>query len=223
MRDRGMTHNEIAAEVSRQAGVPVTRGAIASAFKRAGLAEPLKKYPELVPWVLKHEHENDYVVQMLRLLARRRRGMKLSEIQDKRLDGFLRKLEREDIVVMYDPDSKDGFYAARRVPEDEDVIRVGNDPPAASSAKSLSKSPRRPSPSRATSQRAAPLTCDECGMFHQQVRRNARGSLVGEVLVSPVRVEVGSQRYVGHLCDKHVAPVLKSLKSLEAKTGTPKR
>ena len=125
MRKQGMSQQEIAEEISRRSGYPVTRGAIATALRRAGLSGPsVKKYPELVPWRIANRHEGNYNLQMLRLEARRRLDPEnLSEGQTQRLDSWKRKMESGALVVFYDYESEDGFYLLDREPSDTDLIR----------------------------------------------------------------------------------------------------
>jgi hypothetical protein len=62
---------------------------------------------------------------MLRTEARRRAGKQLRKEERVRLDAWLRRLARENIVLHYDPDTDEGwFYVPRRPGVDTDIIRV---------------------------------------------------------------------------------------------------
>lgn len=110
LQARGLTHQEIADEVTRITGYPVARSTITAAFRRAGLSEASKKNGVEVPWVVRETHSRKYPVQMLRLLGRRRRGESITDSDSSRLDKWLGDLEAAGAVVVYDPDTTDGFW-----------------------------------------------------------------------------------------------------------------
>lgn len=121
MVDRGMTHQQIANEVSRTTGYPVSRSSVSAALFRAGEASTAKKYAEEIPWVVKEEHQTHYAARMLRLLGRRRRGITNSAESDARLDAWLRQLERAQAVVTYVPDTEEGFFYIEGKPDVEGI------------------------------------------------------------------------------------------------------
>lgn len=104
MLDAGYTHAQIAAEVSRQTGRPIRRSTVSSAIHRAGLSGPAKIYTEEIPWQVKEKDLTAYQARMLRLLGRRRAGIRNSEEMDARLDAWLAQLRREHAVVAYVPE-----------------------------------------------------------------------------------------------------------------------
>jgi hypothetical protein len=110
MVERGMSHAEIAERVSQDTGYTVARSTVSAALHRHGDTQPLKKYTQEIPWDVKPEHQAHYAARMLRLLGRRRAGIKNSEANDKRLDAWLSRLERDEAVTVYLPESTDGFY-----------------------------------------------------------------------------------------------------------------
>lgn len=91
--------------------------------RRNGLTRRIERNDDLIPWAVEKSHRNTYPVAMLRVLARRRAGVEVREVDDGRLDGFLAKLERDNVVVDYDPASLLGFKYVPRLPSDRDVIR----------------------------------------------------------------------------------------------------
>lgn len=121
MVDRGMTHAEIAAEVTRRTGYPVSRSSVSAALFRAGEASNAKKYPEELPWTIKEEHQTHYAARMLRLLGRRRKGVANSAESDQRLDSWLRQLEKAGAVVTYVPNTEDGFFYVQEEPDVEGI------------------------------------------------------------------------------------------------------
>lgn len=112
-----MTHAEIAAEVSRRTGYKVSRSSVSAALFRAGEAQVAKKYPEEIPWTVKEGHQTHYAARMLRLLGRRRKGIANSAESDARLDSWLRQLEKSGAVVVYFPDTEDGFFYVQGAPD----------------------------------------------------------------------------------------------------------
>lgn len=110
MLDQGMTHREIAEAVSRQTGRPVNRSTVSAAITRAGLSGTAKKYPETLPWTVREKHLTHYAARMLRLLGRRRAGVQNSAEMDQRLDAWLRQLEESHSVVVYLPETEEGFF-----------------------------------------------------------------------------------------------------------------
>lgn len=117
-RDEGLTHQQMADRVYSQTGKVVTRGAISAALSRAGETHRVR-YDDTIPWDrIKIEHNQEYPLVMLRLLARRERSLPIAPDQEERLDSWLERLDREDAVVMYEPRSEAGFYYVPRKRED---------------------------------------------------------------------------------------------------------
>lgn len=116
-----MTHKEIAALVTRETGYPVSRSSVSAALHRAGEAQQAKRYPEELPWVVREEHQTHYAARMLRLLGRRRRGIANSAESDARLDAWLRQLETAGAVVVYEPETIDGFFYVQGEPDIEGI------------------------------------------------------------------------------------------------------
>lgn len=106
----GWTHAEIADLVHERTGHRVTRGAVSSAICRAGLSAPAHRYKDHLPWQVKVEHSKHYAARMLQLLGRRDQGGGLSEADSRRLDAWLAKLEEENAIVAYAPQTEEGFF-----------------------------------------------------------------------------------------------------------------
>ena len=78
-----------------------------------------------IPWAVKREHRHDYAIIMLRREARRRAGMHLSPEDEYALEGWLRGVRRDGVVLHYDPDTAKGWsYEYPRPGIDTDLIRV---------------------------------------------------------------------------------------------------
>lgn len=119
-RTEGLTLKQIAERIEREQGIVVSIGSVASALSRAGLTARVR-YPEHIPWTpIKVAHNKAYPLSMLRLLAKRDHGERLTADQEKRLQAWLERLRQEDAVVLYKYDSEHGFYYVRRKPEDGD-------------------------------------------------------------------------------------------------------
>lgn len=121
MLERGMTHREIAEAVTRATGVQVRRSSVSAAVHRAGLSGSNKRYPDEIPWRVKEEHLTHYAARMLRLLGRRNAKIQNSSEQDARLDAWLEKLEAEEAVVTYHPDTEQGFWYVPGKPDEKGV------------------------------------------------------------------------------------------------------
>lgn len=96
--------------VRETTGQPVTRGAVSSAVSRAGLSTPGKRYDLTLPWRVKIQHSKHYAARMLRLLGRRLEGSPLHPADDDRLTSWLSKLDAENSIVVYAPETPDGFH-----------------------------------------------------------------------------------------------------------------
>jgi hypothetical protein len=73
-------------------------------------ASYMTRYTDEIPWRVKVIHIKEYPARMLRLLGKRRSGQTLSETEGQRLDSWLKKLDEDNAVIGYDPDSTFGFY-----------------------------------------------------------------------------------------------------------------
>jgi hypothetical protein len=92
--------------------------------RRRGLQRRITRDDDLIPWHVVVQHRWAYPLDMLRVEARRRAGWKLTTDDAARLTAWLATLRKDDLVVAYDPTTKDGFSLVRRRPGvDEDLIR----------------------------------------------------------------------------------------------------
>jgi hypothetical protein len=121
LADSGLTHQEIAELVTRETGYQVKRSTVSAALHRAGETQAAKKYPEELPWKVREEHQTHYAARMLRLLGRRRQGIQNSAESDSRLDAWLRQLKEAGAVVVYVPDTDDGFFYVSGKPDREGI------------------------------------------------------------------------------------------------------
>jgi len=122
---KGMTQAQIVEAWEEETGVRVSRSTIGMAIKRYGLhsAKPRPRHEDLLPWHVKDEHRNHTEARMLRLEARRRKGLPLSEADLKWVNGWRQQLLEKNAVVYYDPDLPEGFVWITRTNE-TDIVRA---------------------------------------------------------------------------------------------------
>lgn len=115
---KGYTHQEIADIISKESGTPIARSTVSAALSRAGMTDRVR-YEETIPWSpIKVEHNYHYALTMLRLLARRNEGDALDDEKNTRLDSWIQKLNDNNAVVVYVPESASGFHYVERKPSD---------------------------------------------------------------------------------------------------------
>jgi hypothetical protein len=113
---QGLTHQQIADRATVLAGEPVGRAAVSVALHRAGKTTDKARHTETIPWRVRTEHSKERQAVYLRWLGRRRAGLSLSQRQNDQLDNWLARLERDKLVVAYDPGSEYGFYYVKKRP-----------------------------------------------------------------------------------------------------------
>lgn len=128
MVQAGMTHTEIAQQVARETGYPVSRAAVSVALSRAGLTEEKPRYAEEIPWRLHGKDLKHYGIRMLRLLGKRRAGEELTPDENTRLTNWLDKLDEEDAVVAYCADSVPRIIYVPREDSDPKDIPIRRKP-----------------------------------------------------------------------------------------------
>lgn len=131
MRDQGMTHQQIADEVSRKTGHRIARSTVSVALARAGESDHRRRFRDTIPWQVPTRFQAEYPLRMLRLLGRQRRGMVMTDDERTRLESWMSKRQSEGSVVVFCPDvprGEPGFYyvpdTARDHDDDELPIRV---------------------------------------------------------------------------------------------------
>lgn len=121
LRDEGMTHKQIADWLEAKQGIKVSVNTVSSALSRAGLTKVRPRYENHLPWTVQSRHATHYAARMLRLMGRRDFGGVLTDAETKRLDSWLAKLEGEHAVVVYLPDSDEGFYYVDGEPNEDGI------------------------------------------------------------------------------------------------------
>lgn len=110
LREEGKTYQQIADWLEEKHGVKVSAGSIGSALSRGGVTKARPRYKDHLPWTVAREHTTHYAARMLRLMGRRDDGGELTEEELDRLNSWLAKLKKEHAVVVYVPDTEEGFY-----------------------------------------------------------------------------------------------------------------
>lgn len=122
-RDEGLTYKQMARRVEEQTGERVNPATIGAALSRAGLTDRVR-YDDVIPWHVKVEHNYSYVLTMLRYFARRKHNLGLTDEQESRLDSWLATMKEQNAIVVYRPNSPDGFYYVPRRKGERGLIRT---------------------------------------------------------------------------------------------------
>lgn len=114
----GMTDQWLCEEYERRYDL-ATEPALWAAHRRVVAVDVL------IPWAIVFAHRWAYALEMLRLEASRRTGVQLSGHDAERLCAFVANLDEGDLVIHYDPDTREGFaYVPRPHGIDTGLIRV---------------------------------------------------------------------------------------------------
>jgi hypothetical protein len=136
----GRPYREIVELYREKYDIELKPAMLANYRKRRGL--PVRQVrSSLVPAFVEPVHRSKYILDMLRLVGRKRAledaGLSdrdrtaikpMSEREAERVGAFLENLATADAVVIYDPDSVDGFYYVPRLESDTDIVRVVEGP-----------------------------------------------------------------------------------------------
>ena len=123
--EAGLTQAEMVERWLQDFGEKKSRTAFAMAISRYGIT-PVRsrpRYDELLPWRVKMDHLMEHEPRMLRLLARRRRGLDISDDESGMLEKWIREMHQTDAVVAYEAETAQGWFLVPRLPTDEDFIR----------------------------------------------------------------------------------------------------
>jgi hypothetical protein len=120
--EAGVTYEEMAARYLEKYNLEVKPSMFSSWRSRMGLPKRIVRDEDLIPWEVRPEHRYNHNVNMLRIEARRRRGIEISELEASRLEGWKRRLEEDGAVIHYDPDTEKGFHRVARSKGDHELI-----------------------------------------------------------------------------------------------------
>lgn len=77
----------------------------------------------MLPWHVLDVHKYHTQARLLRLEGRRRKGGKLNDKELQWLTTWRRELEAHNAVVLYDPETAEGFHWVTRTTADDDIVR----------------------------------------------------------------------------------------------------
>lgn len=121
----GFTQQKMVEAWEQESGIRVSRSAIAMAMRRQDVqvANPRPRYEDMLPWHVLDAHKYNTQARLLRLEGRRRQGRKLNAKELQWLTTWRRELEAHNAVVIYDPETEEGFHWVTRTDADDDLIR----------------------------------------------------------------------------------------------------
>lgn len=121
--EEGRTYQWIVEEYERKYNITTTPTMWSNFRRRKGIEGRIVRDDDLIPWEVRKEHRWSYPVMMLRAEARRRAGRELRGTDAKRLASWLQTLDDLNAVVLYNPNTDDGFFLVPREKTDDDIIR----------------------------------------------------------------------------------------------------
>lgn len=121
--EEGRTYQWMIEEYRRKYNIETVPSMWGNFRRRRGLDRRLERNDELIPWAVEKRHRWAYPLMMLRTEARRRAGLEVAESMQHRLDLWLAKMEVDNTVVYYDPETEEGFHYVARRKTDTDLIR----------------------------------------------------------------------------------------------------
>lgn len=122
----GLTQAQMVEQFYEETGERRQRSAFAVAIHRFNIENPNKtpRYDKELPWDNVPVEHYCYEQRMLRALGSRNAGEPNQDARDGRLDGWLEEMDREDLVVMWEPSL--GFFKVPREDGDEGYVTVKN-------------------------------------------------------------------------------------------------
>lgn len=125
MVDKGMTHAQIADQLTQESGHKIARSTVSAALSRAGkTTREGARYVDEIPWRVRGEHLTQYPVRMLRLLGRRNSGYELGQEEAHRLDNWIANLQQKGLVVAYSPEAGFLYVDADEVHDGADGVPI---------------------------------------------------------------------------------------------------
>jgi hypothetical protein len=120
-----MTQHQMVDAWEQESGMRVSRSAIAMAMQRADVpaAKPRPRYEDMLPWHVRGEHRLNAQARLLRLEGRRRKGGHLTSRELNWLTTWREELAAANAVIVYEPDTEEGFFWVVRNDTDTDIIR----------------------------------------------------------------------------------------------------
>ena len=100
----------------RDKGIDVTQSAISQAITTGRIKADTNRASGGIPWALRSEHRWSNAARMLRAQNRLDAGHDIGQSLIPQLKAWRARLEREDVVIHYDPDTAQGFSKVPRRP-----------------------------------------------------------------------------------------------------------
>lgn len=120
--EEGRTYRWMAEEYGRKYNIEAKPTMFSTYRARHGLARRAARNDNLIPWAVKLEHRWAYPIALLRMESRARAGFEMRGEDLGRLKSFHADLEAGDLVVHYDPDTRQGWWLIPRQEGDTDII-----------------------------------------------------------------------------------------------------
>ena len=118
--ERRLTQLQIVHQWEQDSGIRVSRSAIAMAIKRYDLksAKPRPRWDDLLPWRVVDAHRMKHDARMLRVEARKRRGLPISSEEASMHAIWRKRLKDQNAVISYAADTRKGFWWVTREESD---------------------------------------------------------------------------------------------------------
>lgn len=121
--DDGLSLEDIRQRVLEQTGYLPGKSTVSAALSRAGLTSRVR-YDDVIPWKrISVDHNQHYILHQLRMAARMKRGLPVSEGDQRRFKHWKSQLDEANAIVCYDIDSVEGFYYDTRRPGERGLAR----------------------------------------------------------------------------------------------------
>ncbi len=122
--NQGMTLEQIRRRVQEDTGYLPGKSTVSAALSRAGLTNRVR-YDDFIPWPrISMEHNAHYILHQLRVGARLKRKLKVSDGDRRRYEKWVKDLDEANAIVMYDPEAIEGFLYVPREPGERGLTRL---------------------------------------------------------------------------------------------------
>ena len=114
--EEGKPYQEITELHERQYGIPIAVGTVSAFASRRGLSSTHVRVAVDHPWrgQVKAKHNYKHTIRMIRVLQRKHRDVEIAGDEQVKLAGWLARMKAGDLVVVYDPEAKDGWDEVSR-------------------------------------------------------------------------------------------------------------
>jgi hypothetical protein len=122
----GLTQQQMVERFYEETGERRSRSSFAAAIMRYNVDNPraTPRYSGALPWEGVPVEHYCYEQRMLRALGSREEGRPNQDVENGRLDAWLEEMDRENLVVMWEPSL--GFFKVPREPDDVGYVTIKN-------------------------------------------------------------------------------------------------